>query len=445
MRWHARHAWLGGLDLTEDVVIEVHEGTIAHVGVGRSDTDGARRLDGVVLPGLVSAHSHAFHRALRGRTSEPGGDFWSWREVMYKLANELTPALYRALAEAVFAEMLEAGITTVGEFHYLHHDEGGRSYDDPNAMGKALIDAAIQVGIRLTLIDTLYLASDASGSLPLPEQTRFSDRTVGSWSERVRDLSRFLEGNDLVRLGVAAHSVRGVAVADLGAVATVAEELDIPLHIHVSEQIAENEDCLEAHGVTPVQLLGREGFLGPRTTLVHATHLSADDIRTIGESGAGVCLCPTTEADLGDGIGPAAELSSAGVKLSVGSDSNAIIDMLEESRGVEHHDRLRLGRRDIHGPDDLLAMATRNGADALGWSGAGVIARGAPADFVVLDPDSLDLSGMDLSTISGLAMSASRAAVTDVVVGGEHVVAAGHLVSGPSRAERATVFASLYS
>jgi len=445
VRWHATHAWLGGPRLTEDVTIEVHEGTIAHVSVGRNNPNGARRLDGVVLPGLVSGHSHAFHRALRGRTSEAGGDFWSWRKPMYELAHRLTPVLYRTLAEAVFAEMLEAGITTVGEFHYLHHDAGGATYDDRNAMGKAIVDAATQVGIRLTLIDTLYLVSDVSGSPLLPEQARFSDRTVEAWIERVRDLSRFLDGNDLVRLGVAAHSVRGVGVADLGAVANFAEELDAPLHVHVSEQSGENEACLEVHGVTPVQLLEREGFLGPRTTLVHATHLSADDILSIGESGTGVCLCPTTEADLGDGIGPAAELSSAGVKLSLGSDSNVIIDILEELRRVEHHDRLRLGRRGIHDSDDLMAMATRNGADALGWRDGGRIAGGAPADFVVLDPQSLDLAGMDLSTISGVAMSASRAAVTDVVVGGEHVVAAGELVSGPSRAERASVFAALFS
>lgn len=443
-RWHAGRVWLGGRDLAERVTIEVEGGTV--VGVIRNDdTPADHYLGGIVVPGFVSGHSHAFHRPLRGRTSDDAGDFWSWRTPMYELANRLSPATYRDLAVAVFAEMLTAGITTVGEFHYLHHNVGGRRYDDPNAMGKALVGAAADVGIRVTLIDTAYLTSDVSGSSVTPTQARFCDGTIEEWSERVAMLGSDLEGDDLVRVGVAAHSVRGVSVPDLGVVARTARELGAPLHIHVSEQVGENEACVAEHGVSPVQLLAREGFLTPQTTLVHATHLRGGDIDAIAFSGSGVCLCPTTEADLGDGIGPAAELAGVGVRLSLGSDSNAVIDILAEARRVEHHDRLRLQRRGIHEPQDLLTAATSNGAEALGWVDGGQIARGAPADFVAIDPTTLELAGTDPSTVAGIVMAGTRASVTDVVVGGKLVVSSGIPICGPSHTERVSTLTSMWN
>ncbi len=444
-RWYAERAWLGGLKVTESVVIEVRDGLVDEVIPGAEPSEVDHRLDGIVIPGLVSAHSHAFHRALRGRTGEGAGDFWAWRQPMYEVANRLTPDSYRELAVAVFSEMLSAGITTVGEFHYLHHGKDGRPYNDPNAMGRALSDAARQVGIRLTLLDTAYLTSNVSGAPVLPEQRRFSDGTIEAWAQRVRSLARDVENNELLRVGVAAHSVRGVHREDLGAIAQLAREMEAPLHIHVSEQIAENEACFNEHGVTPVQLLAQLDFLGPRVTLIHATHLAPGDIELIASSGTGVCLCPTTEADLGDGIGPAAELALAGVPLSVGSDSNVIIDIIDEARRVEHHDRLRLQRRGIHSPEALLDLATAKGADALGWGGAGRIAKGAPADFIAIDPDSNELAGTDRSTITGIVMSGTRASVTDVVVAGRRVVLSGELVTGPSRAERVSRLESMWS
>jgi cytosine/adenosine deaminase-related metal-dependent hydrolase len=208
----------------------------------------------------------------------------------------------------------------------------------------------------------------------------------------------------------------GVRADDLGVIAATSAELDLPLHIHVSEQQAENEACLAQHGVSPVGLLSRTGVLGPRTTLVHATHLTGDDIDLIAGSGSIVCFCPTTEADLGDGIGPARELSEAGVPICLGSDSNAVVDILHEANRLEQHDRLRLMRRGIHSPESLAAMATTNGMRYLGWSGGG-LASGSPADFIAVDPASPELVGTGAS-LAAVISAATRASVTDVVVAG---------------------------
>ncbi len=442
-RWHTDRAWLGGRKLTERVTIEVEKGTIARV-VSNDEMPADRYLKGIVIPGLVSTHSHAFHRALRGRTSDGAGDFWSWRHPMYDLASQLSPSSYRELAAAVFVEMLASGITTVGEFHYLHHMVSGQRYGDPNAMGTALSEAARDVGIRLTLIDAAYLASDVCGSPVSAAQQRFSDGTADDWSERVEALVSDIADNDHARIAVAAHSVRAVSPADLGTIAATARDLSAPLHIHASEQISENEACVAEHGVSPVQLLAREEFLTPSTTLIHATHLSGGDIDAIAFSGSGVCLCPTTEADLGDGIGPAAELRRVGVRLSLGSDSNATIDILTEARNVELYDRLRLHKRGIHQPDELLTAATVNGAEALGWQGGGQIARGAPADFIALDPSTFELAGTDPSTVDGIVMAATRASITDVVVAGELAIASRTATRGPSRTERASILGSMW-
>lgn len=415
-RWVADFAWLGGDELASDVLIETKAGVISNVERGLSD-DRADRLTGIVIPGLVSAHSHAFHRALRGRTTA-SGDFWGWREMMYQLANRLDPDTYHDLAKAIFTEMLTSGITTVGEFHYLHHQPDGTHYADPNAMGEALINAARAVGIRLTLLDTAYLQSAADGSPPTPDQQRFSDGSVGAWAERVDDLVNRFDRSPTVRIGAAAHSVRAVSSDDIATVGQLARQSELPVHIHVSEQPAENEAALQEHGMTPVALLEKSGLLGPSTTLIHGTHVTPGDIQTVAESGSGVCFCPTTEADLGDGIGPALEYANAGVPLSLGSDSNVSINILEEARRLEHHDRLRLGRRGVHSPSSLLEAATGNGATALGWDRTGSIEPGFLADLVVLDPTSPDMVGAGTG-VSSVVMAASRASVTLVMVGGE--------------------------
>lgn len=416
----ARHAWLGGTGIASDVLLEVDAGRFSRVGPDAAPPPDAVILDGLVLPGLVSAHSHCFHRALRGAVWD-GGDFWGWREAMYRAAARLDPDRLHRVARAVFGEMLTAGVTTVGEFHYVHHRDDGTPYPDPNAMGLAIAEAASDTGIRLTLIDAAYLSADVAGSPPGPAQRRFADASVAAWRERTTELAERLAPHERVRTAVAAHSVRAVPPAAIETVAATASDLGVPFHIHLSEQSAENSATLRHHGRTPAGLLADLGALGPATVLVHATHLTDDDLHLVAGSGAGVCLCPTTERDLGDGIGPASELAEAGVPLSVGTDSNAVVDGFEEIRSIEMHDRLRLRRRGVHPPESLLTAGSAGGAAALGWDG-GRIVPGARADFVVLDSDSSTLTATPL-TPAGVVSAATAGDVTATYVDGVRVAA----------------------
>ncbi len=378
-------------------------------------------LRGVVLPGFANGHSHAFHRALRGRTHEDGGNFWSWREAMYAVTHRLDPDTYHALATAVFAEMLLAGYTAVGEFHYVHHTAGGRPYDDPNAMGLAVLEAARDVGIRITLLDTCYLTGGltASGHVPLDDvQSRFSDCTVEAWRERVA----LLPGDEGARVGAAVHSVRAVPRDDLAAVGELVASDGRPLHVHLSEQPGENLACEGYYGCTPAELLAGEGLLTPATTVVHATHLADADIDLLAAARSTACFCPTTERDLADGIGPARRLHDAGVPLSLGSDQHAVIDPFEEARGVEMHERLDSLERGRFSASDLLGMATLYGYRSLGWDDGGLLAGGHLADLVAVRLDSPRTAGCGADRVLYAATSAD---VTDVVVGGEHVVRGG--------------------
>ena len=420
--WIADLAWLGGDSLVADVSLEVTGGEITSVSSkpGRR----GRRLGGIVLPGLVNAHSHAFHRLLRGRTHRQGGDFWLWRERMYEIAGTLTPESYEKLARAVFVEMAMAGITTVGEFHYLHHQEEGVPYDDPNEMGNSLVRAARETGVRIALLDAGYFTAGFDNR-PLSEvQTRFRDRSAQHWLDRVDALRAHHDGDADVVVGYAPHSVRAVPESALVALAN-RHQSGTPIHIHMSEQPAENRECLAATTLTPTGLLNRVGLLGPDTTLVHATHVTPDDVETIGRSGSGVCYCATTERDLGDGVGPAHEFERVRTPLSVGSDSHAVIDLFEEARGVEHHARLATGRRGVFSPAGLLSAATVNGSASLGFPRGG-LSVGSPADFIVLDPDSPRLAGLDEKTsLDTVVFAATSADVTEVFVGGRHIVQAG--------------------
>lgn len=413
----------------ERVAITVDDGRISGVDVDVDPAPGDTRRAGLTLAGLANAHSHAFHRALRHRTHGDGGTFWTWREQMYRAAASLDPDSYRRLATAVFAEMALAGVTSVGEFHYLHHRPDGGRYDDPNEMGAALLDAATAAGIRITLLDTVYLHGglDDGGYTPLGDhQRRFGDRDAEAWATRVEALSP-AEGQ---RIGAAVHSVRAVDPAASAAVADWARAGGAPLHAHVSEQPAENEQCLAHLGATPVAVLDGAGVLDTAFTAVHATHLTDDDLATLGTAGAGVCLCPTTERDLADGIGPAAALRAVGASLCLGSDSHAVIDLFEEARAVELDERLDTGRRGIHDPLALLAMATVNGQAALGWDDAGTLEVGARADLVTVRLDSVRTAGATADTaIAAATFSATAADVTDVVVDGRTVVDDGRHVT----------------
>jgi formiminoglutamate deiminase len=375
-----------------------------------------------VIPGMGNAHSHAFHRALRARTQRDRGSFWTWRNLMYRAADRLDPDKYRLLARGVYAEMVLAGITAVGEFHYLHHDAGGRRYSDPNAMGHALIDGAADAGLRLTLLDTCYLSSAPDGT-PLQDgpQRRFGDGSATNWAERVEALHQQTRSPDVL-IGAAIHSVRGVPAAQMPAVVEWADGHQAPLHVHSSEQRAEIDQCMAAYGRTPTAVLKDAGVLGPRTTAVHATHLTSEDIGDLDGTATGVCFCPTTERDLGDGIGPAPALLEAKGLFSLGSDSHAVIDMFEESRAVELDERLAREKRGVIDARTLLDAATAGGQHALGWTDAGQFQVGARADFVAVDLNSVRTAGGE-ATVETVVFAASAGDVTDVVVGGRTVVA----------------------
>jgi len=432
----ARHAWLPA-GIAENVRLQVDDGRFTAVTPGEAPALGDVQLPGVVLPGFANTHSHAFHRALRGRTHHEGGTFWTWRNAMYTIAERLTPDTYYTLARAVYAEMALAGVTVVGEFHYVHHRPDGTPYPDPNAMGEALMRAAADAGIRLTLLDTCYLAGGLgeTGHVPLDRrQRRFGDDGVAAWADRFAALA----DRPGVRIGAAIHSVRAVPAHALPTV--VAAAAGRPLHVHLSEQPAENQQCVEFYGVTPTELLRRAQALGPHTTAVHATHLTPADVTAIAAAGAAVSLCPTTERDLADGIGPAGALAAAGVRLVLGTDQHAMVDLLEEARAVELNERLATGRRGTFAPADLLHLLS--GHDTLGWPDAGTIAVGQRADLVELDPRSIRTAGTDPAQI---LFAAGTPDVRTVVVDGQPVVDGGRHRLGDVGALLAGAIASVTS
>jgi formiminoglutamate deiminase len=430
--WHAELAWLPD-GVFADVLIEAGGDRITAVTAGvpaAAVPAGTARLAGLTLPGLANAHSHAFHRALRGATQSGRGTFWTWRDLMYDVAGRLTPDSYRALATAVYAEMALAGITCVGEFHYLHHQAGGTPYADPNAMSQALLEAAAAAGLRITLLDTCYLSgglSPAGDPLPLAgAQLRFGDGDAAAWAAR----AGALRPGPGALAGAAIHSVRAVPPGQLGPVVAWARQRGAPLHAHLSEQLAENEACLAAYGRTPAGVLHQADALGPQTTAVHATHLSAADIALLGRSGTYACFCPTTEADLADGIGPARALAEAGSGLTVGSDSQAVIDLFEEARRIEQGERLVTHERGHFTATALARAATAAGHASLGWPDAGQLAPGALADLVTVALDTPRTAGARPATaLESVIFGAAAGDVRDVVTGGRQVVRGGrHLL-----------------
>ncbi|GAB2646580.1 formimidoylglutamate deiminase [Gordonia jinhuaensis] len=423
MKFWCQRAILDGGVVAHSVVVDSDGGVITALSPDTPPPPGAEQLTGMVIAGLGNAHSHAFHRALRARTQTDRGTFWTWRELMYSAAERLTPESYRRLARAVYAEMALAGITSVGEFHYLHHDRDGRPYADPNAMGHALIDAAADAGIRITLLDACYLTAAVNGSpLAAGPQQRFGDGSVQNWAARV-ELLAAEPPRPHAKVGAAIHSVRAVAREDMPVVARWAAAHHAPLHVHACEQLAEIDACQAFYGQSPIEVLDHAGALGPSTTVVHATHLRDHDIALLRDTATGVCFCPTTERDLGDGIGPAAPLLDNPGHFCLGSDSQAMIDLFEESRAVELDERLRTMRRGNFEATRLLTAAARDGQLALGWHDAGSIAVGMRTDLVALDMGSVRTAGCGFSPET-VVFAASAADVTDVVVDGEFVVRA---------------------
>lgn len=414
--FHCETALIEG-SFVDQVRLVSSDGRITQIEVG-SPPHAADINLGLVVPGFANAHSHAFHRGLRGRTHDQGGNFWRWRLSMYDRAAELTPRSYRNVAEQVFLEMRDAGYTAVGEFHYLHHGVGGEPYPNHD-MELALAEAAHSAGLRLVLLDTCYLRGGDAQPLAA-EQLRFGDGSAHRWLDRWHDLRSAIEsfGSPLVSLGAAIHSVRAVSAQDL---AVISQGLphDVPVHAHVSEQPAENDSCRAEHGISPTELFARYGLVNSKFSAVHATHLSERDIDLLGEAGANIVMCPTTEADLGDGIGPAPELLRAGAEISIGSDQHVVIDPWEEVARLELDQRLKSRRRGVFPLETLWAAGSSGGYSALGliprWNQVPGFEIGAHLDAVEVDLLSRRVAGAEAKQLPLVARSAD---VTATVVGG---------------------------
>jgi formiminoglutamate deiminase len=449
-RWYAALAWLGPVppgtsagpgELARDVLIEARGSRFSSVRPGTPAAavpPDAVPLTGLTLPGLANAHSHAFHRVLRGAGGGLAGGgrdvsdtFWTWRDAMYAVAERLDPERYFTLARAVYAEMALAGITCVGEFHYLHHAPGGTRYRDPNEFGLVLIEAAAAAGLRITLLDACYLAAGfVPGGRPVPlagVQLRFGDGSAAGWAERVAGFGADSLGMVAphARLGAAIHSVRAVGPDQVPEIMAWSHAHGAPVHAHLSEQPLENAECRAAFGRSPAEVLYEAGAVGPRSTLVHGTYLSGNDVALLGGSQATVCLCPLTEADLADGVGPAPALAAAGSPLALGSDGHSAIDLLQEARWLELSQRLVTRRRGHFGPASLAAAATASGHACLGWPDAGEIVPGAYADLVTLSLDSPRLAGGG-DPLAMVFAAGTAADVRHVVSGGVDVVRDGY-------------------
>jgi formimidoylglutamate deiminase len=402
----------------------------------------SRQLDNrAILPGLINAHSHAFQRVIRGRTeyrtSNDKDSFWTWREMMYSAAARLTPEDIYDASRMAFLEMALSGITTVGEFHYLHHEPDGRPYDDPNLLGKQVVRAANDVGLRIALLRVAY-ARAGHTTEQNPKQVRFIETNPETYLKNVEQLGSEIEGKPkdgrapMAWVGVAPHSVRAVPLDYLKAVIGVAGERRLPVHMHVAEQPAEVGACIEEYGRSPVALLATEGLLSERFTAVHAIHVTPKAVRMLADAGAMVCACPTTERNLGDGIVPVDQYFKHGVRVALGSDSHVQIDLLEDARELEYHlrlqkmERMALGSENDEGRSALAARlfkcATVDGAQSISASG-GTLDAGSPADFFTVDLNDPSIAGAapdDL--LASVVFSLSRTAIKDVVVGGKRIV-----------------------
>ncbi|MAC27639.1 MAG: formimidoylglutamate deiminase [Sandaracinus sp.] len=394
--------------------------------------------DVIRLPGLATAHSHAFQRGLRGRTQRlpagAAGSFWSWRGLMYRFAERLDPESMYALARFAYAELARHGVTAVGEFHYVHHQPDGTPYGERTTMADAVIRAARDAGLRVTLLRVLYHRAGA-GRAPEGAQRRFSDARLEDALADVEALARRWAEEPAVRVGLAPHSVRAVPAEWLEEAARFAAERALPLHAHVAEQRREIRECLAEHGRRPVELLAERGVLGPAFVAVHATHLRPHEVRLLGAARSFACVCRTTERDLGDGAPPLGPLLDAGARLCVGVDSHALGDPFEELRAVELDERVRTEARTVACDGaGLLAAGSAEGYAAIGFEGAEGADR---VELDAADPSLAGLGGADAATwADGVIFGASGRAVRRVEVAGEAIVEGG-VPRGGSAARRA--------
>lgn len=392
-----------------------------------------------LLPGLINAHSHAFQRVIRGRTEyhtrHLKDSFWTWREMMYGAAMRLTPEDVYDASRMAFLEMALSGITAVGEFHYIHHDPRGIPYNDPNLVAKEVVRAAQDVGIRIALLRVAYARSGFQTDAN-PRQVRFIESDPRVYLKGVERLkSDLAELGDMAWVGMAPHSVRALPVEYLREVGLFADKHNLPIHMHVAEQPAEVSACIEEHGRSPVALLATEGLLSERFTGVHLIHVTPKAVQMIADARAMVCAGPTTERNLGDGTVPVDAFFRAGVNVSLGTDSQVQVDLLEDARELEYH--LRLGRMErpvLTGPDDeepsalanrLFACATVGGALSIG-TGAGRLESGYAADFFTVNVNDPSIAGAsETDLLSSIVFSLSRSAVSDVVVRGKRIIEEG--------------------
>lgn len=421
----APQAWLDGRWADAVLLRCGADGHWAEVQAGVAAPPQAEILAGAVLPGLVNAHSHAFQRAFAGlaeRRDSEHDDFWSWRDRMYRVALRITPAQLRAVATMLYSELLAGGYTQVCEFHYLQHDRDGRPYADPLTLSWALADAAAEVGIGLTLLPVLYQRAGFTQAALRDDQRRFATDAAA-----VRALQRGVAGagRPLLNAGVAVHSLRA---AEPAAIAALVDGLgDVPIHIHVAEQSAEVDDCLQATGLRPMAWLARHGGLDPRWQLVHATHSTPGEIAAVAKSGAGVVICPSTEGNLGDGLADLPGWLQAGVPLAIGSDSQVTRAWPEELRWLEYGQRLQLRQRNVAAAPSLgePASAARLFERALRGGGAAAGLRrwglqpGARADLLVLDRQDSALLGVPAERLlDALVFSSPARPCRDVLVAG---------------------------
>jgi formimidoylglutamate deiminase len=433
--------WAGGA-LRPGAALSVEDGAVAAVGPPPPGAEVVPLPRRVLLPGFVSAHGHAFQRALRGRAEQATAarSFWSWREVMYAAANGLGPDDLEAVARLAFLELARAGVTCAGEFHYLHLDPAGRPYADPSELALRLVRAARDVGLRIVLLRAAY-ARAGHGLPPEPAQRRFVEASPEAYLAAFDALARAVAGDPLVSLGIAPHSVRACPAPWIAALAEEARRRALPFHVHAAEQLAEVDACRLEHGLSPVQLLAREGALDARTTLVHAIHVDAADVRLVGAARATVCACPTTERNLGDGVVPADRLLAAGARLALGADALAEADLLEEARALELHLRLVQGERGVlDAPPGALAARLLEAAGAGGMASLGLaggsLAPGEPADFVLLDLDDPSLAGAaPEALLAGIVFGASPRAIRATYVAGEPVMVDGRTAPGRAPGE----------
>ncbi len=420
----------------EHVVLGIGaSGFIESLGTGtQSEADVI--LQGTVIPGMPNLHSHGFQRMMAGMTGahrQHADSFWGWREAMYRLANKITPEQVEDCMAWVFAEMLTAGYTSCAEFHYLHHQPGGTSYDQRAELSLRVLAAANSAGLGLCLLPVLYCASGFGQHSTSAEQARFS-HSLDGYLDLLQDCKQAVRGQVLHRVGIAPHSLRAVPAEILALLFDSVDDTELPVHIHIAEQIDEVQDCLAHLGARPVAWLLDNAPVNARWCLVHATHINDSERANAAASGAIAGLCPTTEADLGDGFFATAEWLDAGGRFGIGSDSNLRISVSEELRSLEYSERLRRGRRNVLRDEDgncgrfLYEHSARAGAQALAQE-TGVLAGGRRADLVELDPAHPLLAGRDGDAVlESLVFAGGKDMVRSVFVGGRQLVTEGRHV-----------------